>query len=219
MEGRKRRMASLGRLTERKQRLLACACVRRVEGMLSAPVLRAVIDASEAFADGGLTLDDLEAAFRAASAASKALPPHSPVALAAWAATRTATHPQYCVRRFDRQETLHLSQIVTEALIPGDGPFDPRVADARQVEADAHQRLLEDIELPDVAVFAPRWRSDAVLSMARGMYESRDFHPIPILADALQDAGCEEETLLTHCLGPGPHVRGCWVVDLVLEKR
>jgi hypothetical protein len=41
---------------------------------------------------------------------------------------------------------------------------------------------------------------------------------IPILADALQDAGCENDDILTHCRGPGPHVRGCWVVDLVLGK-
>jgi hypothetical protein len=50
------------------------------------------------------------------------------------------------------------------------------------------------------------------------MYESRDFGPMPILADALQDAGCENEDILAHCREPGPHVRGCWAIDLVLEK-
>jgi hypothetical protein len=50
------------------------------------------------------------------------------------------------------------------------------------------------------------------------MYESRDFSAMPILADALQDAGCESTTILDHCREPGPHVRGCWVVDLVLRK-
>jgi hypothetical protein len=47
------------------------------------------------------------------------------------------------------------------------------------------------------------------------MYESRDFSAMPILADALQDASCEDENLLSHCWSPGPHVRGCWLVDLV----
>ena len=50
------------------------------------------------------------------------------------------------------------------------------------------------------------------------MYASRDFSPMPILADALQDAGCDSADILDHCRGSGPHVRGCWVVDLVLGK-
>jgi hypothetical protein len=67
--------------------------------------------------------------------------------------------------------------------------------------------------------FSPEWRTDTTLSLAQQMYDSRDFGAMPILADALQDAGCEDEQLLTHCRGPGPHVRGCWVVDLVLGKE
>ncbi|MBA4062241.1 MAG: hypothetical protein C0501_00780 [Isosphaera sp.] len=66
--------------------------------------------------------------------------------------------------------------------------------------------------------FDPGWGTDTVLSLARGMYAGRDFAAMPILADALQDAGCEDDQVLTHCRGPGPHVRGCWVVDLVLGK-
>jgi hypothetical protein len=50
------------------------------------------------------------------------------------------------------------------------------------------------------------------------MYGSRDFSPTPVLADALQDAGCEDAAILDHCRGDGAHVRGCWVVDLVLGK-
>ncbi|VTT98118.1 Uncharacterized protein OS=Sorangium cellulosum (strain So ce56) GN=sce5710 PE=4 SV=1 [Gemmataceae bacterium] len=63
------------------------------------------------------------------------------------------------------------------------------------------------------------WRTSTAVALARGMYESRDFGPMPILADALQDAGCENEEVLGHCRGGGPHVRGCWVVDLVLGKE
>jgi hypothetical protein len=51
------------------------------------------------------------------------------------------------------------------------------------------------------------------------MYEARDFGALPILADALQDAGCDSADVLDHCRGPGPHVRGCWVVDRVLGKE
>ena len=63
------------------------------------------------------------------------------------------------------------------------------------------------------------WRTSAVLDLSRQMYKAREFGPMPVLADALQDAGCEHPDVLTHCRGPGPHVRGCWVVDLVLGKE
>jgi hypothetical protein len=66
--------------------------------------------------------------------------------------------------------------------------------------------------------FLPEWRTDTTVSLARTMYESRDFGAMPILADALQDVGCDSAEVLNHCRGPGPHVRGCWVVDLVLGK-
>ena len=49
--------------------------------------------------------------------------------------------------------------------------------------------------------------------------EAREFGAMPILADALQDAGCDSDDILDHCRGDGPHVRGCWVVDLVLGKE
>ena len=58
------------------------------------------------------------------------------------------------------------------------------------------------------------------LHLARGMYDSRDFSAMPILADALQDAGCDNDDILNHCRdASGVHVRGCWVVDLVLGKE
>jgi hypothetical protein len=69
------------------------------------------------------------------------------------------------------------------------------------------------------ATFDPAWRTDTAVSLASQMYESRDFGAMPILADALQDAGCDSEDILGHCRGAGPHVRGCWVVDLVLGKE
>lgn len=67
--------------------------------------------------------------------------------------------------------------------------------------------------------FAPEWRTSTAVMLARQMYESREFDAMPILADALQDAGCDSDDVLAHCRGPGPHVRGCWVCDLVLGKE
>jgi hypothetical protein len=68
------------------------------------------------------------------------------------------------------------------------------------------------------AEFDPDWRTSTAVALARGMYDTRDFGAMPILADALQDAGCDNDDVLDHCRGPGPHLRGCWVVDLVLGK-
>jgi hypothetical protein len=65
----------------------------------------------------------------------------------------------------------------------------------------------------------PEWLTSSVLALARQMYDSRDFSAMPILADALQDAGCNNEDVLSHCRGPTPHVRGCWVVDRLLAKH
>ncbi len=64
--------------------------------------------------------------------------------------------------------------------------------------------------------FDPKRRMTTAVALAQRMYESRDFAPMPILADALQEAGCDNPDVLAHCRGSGPHVRGCWVVDLVL---
>jgi len=65
----------------------------------------------------------------------------------------------------------------------------------------------------------PRWLTSAAVTLARSMYDSRDFAPMPVLADALEEAGCDNPDVLAHCRGPGPHVRGCWVVDLILGKN
>lgn len=65
---------------------------------------------------------------------------------------------------------------------------------------------------------SPQWRTDIAVAMARKMDESRDFSAIPILTDALEEAGCSDAAILEHGRGPGPHVRGCWVIDLLLGK-
>jgi hypothetical protein len=67
--------------------------------------------------------------------------------------------------------------------------------------------------------FDPAWRTSTAVALAQQMYDSRDFAIMPILGDALEDAGCDNHDILAHCRNPqGTHVRGCWVVDLVLGK-
>ncbi|MBX9625628.1 MAG: hypothetical protein K2X82_17630 [Gemmataceae bacterium] len=67
--------------------------------------------------------------------------------------------------------------------------------------------------------FDPDWRTTSVVALARQMYDARDFVHVPILADALDDAGCADPEVLGHCRHPFPHARGCWVVDLVLGRE
>jgi hypothetical protein len=67
--------------------------------------------------------------------------------------------------------------------------------------------------------FDPAWRSETVVALASGIYAERAFDRLPILADALEEAGCDHPDVLAHCRQlDATHVRGCWVVDLVLGK-
>jgi hypothetical protein len=62
------------------------------------------------------------------------------------------------------------------------------------------------------------WQARTIPKLAQAIYEERAFDRLPILADALEEAGCTNSDILNHCRGPGPHVRGCFVVDLILSK-
>jgi hypothetical protein len=62
------------------------------------------------------------------------------------------------------------------------------------------------------------WNDATVLKLAQGIYEDRAIDRLPILADALEEAGCTNAGILTHCRRPQVHARGCWVVDALLDK-
>jgi hypothetical protein len=90
----------------------------------------------------------------------------------------------------------------------------------KAAQAD-HARLLRDITGPSIRgeiLFPPAWRTPTALSLADAFYNDGRAIFLSILADALEDAGCTDAAILDHCRGPGPHVRGCWVVDLLLGK-
>jgi hypothetical protein len=91
---------------------------------------------------------------------------------------------------------------------------------AQRSEQEAQRAILSDIfGNPFRPVTAdPAWLTSTVVELARGIYAEWAFDRLSILADALKDAGCEHPDVLDHCRGPGPHVRGCWVVDLLLGK-
>jgi hypothetical protein len=94
-----------------------------------------------------------------------------------------------------------------------------RRTDARRAEEAAQAGLLREIigNPFQPSPLDPAWFTSDVVALARGIYADRAFDRMPILADALQDAGCADEDVLTHCRDTNRvHVRGCWLIDLVL---
>ena len=130
---------------------------------------------------------------------------------------------------FDAHLASTLSWVMARRHLPGWVTHGVEVVDQRDEQAEHIMRELMRVQtglIRDIfgnpfrpVAFSPAWRTDTVVSLARQMYESHEFGAMPILADALQDAGCDDDDILNHCRGPGPHVRGCWVVDLVLGKE
>jgi len=86
--------------------------------------------------------------------------------------------------------------------------------DEEAAQCDLIRDVVQHPEL--AATVAPEWKTETVVSLARGIYDQRAFDRMPILADALEEAGCDDPTILRHCRADVPHVRGCWVVDQVL---
>jgi hypothetical protein len=64
----------------------------------------------------------------------------------------------------------------------------------------------------------PDWLTSTLVALAEGVYQDRAFDRLPVLADALEESGCQDADILGHCRHPGPHVRGCWVVDLLTGR-
>jgi hypothetical protein len=85
-----------------------------------------------------------------------------------------------------------------------------------RVLADGYRDLIPNPFLP--LAWNPEWFTSTVRAMAAHIYDSREFSAMPILADGLQDAGCNDEQILTHCRASKPHARGCWVLDAILGK-
>jgi hypothetical protein len=201
----------------RKDRLFACGCVRQVWDLLAHPASRAAVEVAERAADGEATAHELGAAGRAARAVVRAgrranpTPTHWAAEAAAWA---TARRPADAARE--------AGWFAYRAVV---GSRRLRRSLDRHAVARAIRPWREEIfpfpdppALPAVAADWLGWGSGTVRLLACGIYDSGAFDRLPILADALEDAGCADPDILAHCRSPGPHVRGCWVVDLLLGK-
>jgi hypothetical protein len=194
----------------RKARLFACGCCRQMWPHIRDARLRRAVEVAERFADGDATATELERARKGADIikGSRGFDVHDPNA-------RLNTVVAMVVATAEKSPS---------AAACGMSLYPLRLAGycGDREEADA---LICDI-LRDVfgnpfrpVKFDKAWRTGTAVALARQMYELRDFGAMPILADALQDAGCEDATILHHCRdAKQQHVRGCWVVDLVLGK-
>jgi hypothetical protein len=202
------------KLCGRKLRLLSVACVRSVLNCITDDRFREALEFAELYSDGGAQEKRRDALLRRCKERLYDPQWKARVTIQASLAAAAATK---CLMASPLQTwfALHLTAAATARAGRGDAA--ERAGRARTAQC----ALLRDIfgnPFRPVA-FSPEWRTSTAVAVARGMYESRNFDAMPILADALQDAGCDSADVLEHCRGPGPHVRGCWVVDLVLGKE
>jgi hypothetical protein len=190
--------------TERKQRLLACACCRLPEvwKVLYDERSRAGIEVAERFADGQATREEFDIAAA-----------RSWDALEDGKETRTEAGSRVAAGVFGSWYGLLESA--------GDGVPNNDENAALDAIAAKEPVLLRDIfGNPFRPIHVdPSWRTPTVTALARAIYTNRSFDAMPILADALEEASCTSEEMLGHCRGEGEHVRGCWVVDLLLGKE
>jgi hypothetical protein len=220
-----------GNASERKLRLFGVACCRLVWQDLEEPSIRELVVVSESFADGIANLSQLRAVWRDAWDAYGSNQGESGNQDVEESVLGLGEELELArVIRWGKASMIFvdgLSEQVSHSVY-SEGNQEGRnraFADLLRIrdrKAEAIQAaLLRDIFGNSFrpAAFSPDWRTDSALSLAQQMYESRDFSAMPILADALQEAGCDNDDILDHCRRDESHVRGCWVVDLVLAKK
>lgn len=181
-----------GQASARKLRLFAVACSRRVWHLLD-DLGKGAVEMAELFAEGLTGAEELRAARLACKNAG---------GQAGWYAA--ISNPLIAARNaaLSAQSGLQVDE--------------ERMQDERIAQA----KLLRDIFGNPFSpiVVEPRWRSCEVISLAGMIYEQQNFAQMPQLADALRAAGCTCQKILDHCCGKSEHVRGCWPLDLLLEK-
>jgi hypothetical protein len=210
-----------GKVSDRKFRLFAVACCRRLlhEVRVHAKDVHAV-DVAERYADGESTAAEMEAA------ATYVWGPPSARRTAAFACRDTTGIEAGNVLADCTAENAAWAAGEHAAFLAGLDNASPEFASARAAEKVTQIALLQEVlgpvpfhSLRSIAASILTWNDGCVATLATAIYQERAFDRLPILGDALEDAGCTDADILNHCRGPGPHTRGCWVVDLVLGKE
>jgi hypothetical protein len=203
--------------SDRKELLFGCACARRVWDLLTDERSRTAVEVAERLADGLGSDKEVEAACDGVKAAIiTAIKDHGQGSLEAWAAC-VLTHafgPPYMVS--------YQAIVLIDALAYWSGQEECRESD-REEESAAQADLLRELfgnpfRPVTIAPATLAWNSETIPKLAQDIYGSRAFDRLPILADALEEAGCTDADILGHCRLPGEHVPGCWVVDAILSK-
>jgi hypothetical protein len=213
--------------SERKLRLFCAGYCRRIWNLLTDERSRKAVEVAERYADGSANAAELDTALEAAK---RAIPHvgHSPSgpeeqAAAAAAEAAAATDPEAAARSvWGWARNVKLAQCFRETT---SSPFPEDAKRVRDVafsesamEGVALLRDLFNNPFRPITI-DPNWRTPKVLAFSQDIYEKRAFIRMHELADALERAGCASPDILIHCREPGEHVRGCWLLDLLLGKR
>jgi hypothetical protein len=203
------------KVSDRKLRLFATACCRRMWHLLTDERSRRAVEVTEEYADGLASLQAFQAAMEAAGRVSEEDEDNGEPTpgTAAWL---VAYYPP-----FDAAYTCGTVSVLMDRERMKNQPDWWTTHEKEGEEEARHQVALVHCIVGNPfrpAVIDPsifHWNDGTVVKLAQGIYEDRAFDRLPILADALEEAGCHDADILGHCRHPGPHVRGCWVVDLL----
>jgi hypothetical protein len=207
-----------GRGSERKFRLFAAGCCRQMvirDGRLPRGYDADEVAWVERLAEGGTlpaTLHESHDLIGYVGAMT---------GLSVYPRAVRALHWALSTERMDAQVAGFVSEEAVEARVEAVGRHARKVRiAARKSQCHLLRDLFGDLFQPAAVVRPSRWgvAGDAV-KLAQTIYEAGDFDRLPILADALEEAGCADEHILLHCRRGRWHARGCWVVDWVLGKR
>jgi hypothetical protein len=218
-------------LSPRKLRLLAAGFCR-TRGVGENAALLAAVDAVERYADGVSSPAQIESARgESRRVAIRAYEEHVRWAEGGSRGVGPMVRPQVAwAVAFAASTPLPLDRLA-ELLIDFNTPINPnferfpsrphlRTSDPPLLGIDLRPVIWDVAGNPFARVwFDPSWLTSTAIGVARQIYQSGDFSAMPILADALQDADCDNDDILNHCRDPqAAHVRGCWVVDGLLGK-
>lgn len=219
-----RLLEALKGASERKRRLLACGCYRRVQHMLGEGPFQAALKLSERFADGRASQEEIEAAVAALSIIEKDVVERNPFSKAAGlcnAATEVLRGNPFTTS----STVAYLLAYESTGPIRGVEWFGYAISDPNWEAAEANEQTRNAVLCRDVlgnpfrpSNIDPAWQTPSALSLAQTIYNQHSFGRLPELADALEKTGCCDADILEHLRGPGPHVKGCWALDLVLGK-
>jgi hypothetical protein len=214
-----------GKATDRTYRLFACACCRRVWHLLTDARSQEAVEAAERFADGQVTPEAV-LAFREA-AQQVAGPKTSPAVTAAICTTQSVSRYAALGAAMHTSRAAALSAGRAVARVSRHEAAKRALADERRLQCDLVRCLSGNPFRPvslDPAWLA--WNGGTVRRLAEAAYQDRkvpdgtlDAARLAVLADALEEAGCGDAEVLGHLRRPGQHIRGCWVLDLLLNKE